>query len=298
MLNQQNNTESQWTILSILKWTTSYLKSRNIGENRASAELLLAHALNLTRIDLYLRYDQPLDKTELARFKTLIRRRLAHEPIAYIVGQREFWSLDFAVTRDVLIPRPETECLVEAALKMFPESRKGQTCRLLELGTGSGAVVISLATERPGFCFFALDQSVRAVRLARRNAASHQVEGIIRFFCSNWFDALNSGEPLFDMIVSNPPYIPTGVIEQLQPEIRKFEPVAALDGGSDGLCSIRHIISRAHHYLVPGGTLLLEIGHDQGDSVGQISDQCGRYEQMKLMKDYSGYDRVAILIKK
>ncbi|MDD2389481.1 MAG: peptide chain release factor N(5)-glutamine methyltransferase [Desulfobacterales bacterium] len=298
MLNQPKTDESRWTILKILKWTTSYFKSLNIGEPRASAEIILAYALKLTRIDLYLRYDQPLDKTELSLFKTLVKRRANHEPVAYIVGSREFWSLDFEVTPDVLIPRPETECLVEAALALLPENRNDPAPCLLELGTGSGAIVISLATERPGCRFFAVDKSIRAVQLARQNAGRHLVDGIIHFCCCSWFEALNSERWLYDIIVSNPPYIPTETVGGLQPDIVAYEPHAALDGGKDGLFSIRHIITHAHRYMICGGWLLLEIGHDQRIDTGRIIDETGAYDQVRYIQDYSGYDRIVQMRKK
>lgn len=284
----------QWNILSLIKWTTDYFQSRSIESPRASAEILLAHTLRLRRIELYMRYDQPLTANELACFKALIKRRAAGEPVAYIVGQKEFWSLTLSVTKDVLIPRPETEMLVETALKILHPNHQDNHKRISEVGTGSGAIILALASERPGHKFFASDYSVKALNIARHNAKNHGLD--IRFFAGNWFAPLSqkSEKACFDLIVSNPPYIPTADIETLQTEIRNFEPRLALDGGKDGLDAIRHIIENAKNHLVPGGSLMLEIGYDQKDRVFAIAEKCG-YKDMRCIKDYSGHDRVVCL---
>lgn len=303
----------EWTILKLLKWSTSYFQSHNIDSPRAAAEILLAHALNLKRIDLYLRYDQPLCSNELAVFKSLIQRRLTKEPVAYIVGVKEFYSMDIAVTSDVLIPRPETEHLVEAAIALLPDNSGSdlnfEKKRILELGTGSGAAVLALVSQRPEHIYFASDCSIKAVETAKRNARRHNLDSKIYFFACDWFaplkDHIRPFQPLdhsttrsFDMIISNPPYIQTLAISRLQPEIFKYEPVMALDGGEDGLCCLRHIIGNAHDYLQPGGSLLLEIGYDQENEVRKIIDSNGNYEQVVFIKDYSGNYRVVQMKKK
>ncbi len=319
----------EWTILKLLKWSTSYFQSHNIDSPRAAAEILLAHTLKLKRIDLYLRYDQPLCSNELAVFKSLIQRRLTKEPVAYIVGVKEFYSMDIGVTSDVLIPRPETEHLVEAAIALLPDNSGSdlnfEKKRILELGTGSGAAVLALASQRPEHIYFALDRSIKAVETAKRNARHHNLDSKIYFFACDWFAPLRdhirlfqpfnlsttrpfdhpTTRPLdhsttrpFDMIISNPPYIQTLAISRLQPEIYKYEPVMALDGGEDGLCCLRHIIGNAHDYLKPGGSLLLEIGYDQKDEVRKIIDSSGNYEQVVFIKDYSGNYRVVQMKKK
>lgn len=302
MQNPANSIEPEWTIIKLLKWTTSYFKSRDIESPRATAEILLAHVLELKRIDLYLRYDQPLCAEELSRFKALIKRRVNREPVAYILGFKEFWSMDFAVTKDVLIPRPETEFLVEAALKLLPESsisKQNRTQkRILEMGTGSGAVILALASMRPDHLFFASDRAIAAAVQAKQNAARHGLQGCVNFFCSDWFDTFGSGTPVFDIIVSNPPYVPRGVIAGLQPEIHRYEPISALDGGEDGLSSVRSIVNAAHLHLCPEGYLLLEIGHDQKDDVLKIIEQSGNYEKVIFTKDYGGYHRIVQMQKK
>jgi release factor glutamine methyltransferase len=302
MQNHPTSIDPEWTIIKLLKWTTSYFKSREIDSPRAEAEILLAHALKLRRIDLYLHYDQPLYRKELATFKDLIKRRINREPVAYILGAKEFWSMDFIVTKDVLIPRPETELLVETALNLLPDDSNinsiSKPKHILELGTGSGAVVLSLASMRPHHLFFASDRIPAAAGLAQRNAKRHGPQNVVSFFCADWFGAFDEGRPVFDMIISNPPYVPSRVIGKLQLEISRYEPISALDGGEDGLSCLRHIINTAHFYLRRQGTLLLEIGHDQKNDVRRIIDQCAKYENIVYTKDYIGYDRVVQIQKK
>jgi len=302
MQNQSKPRDPEWTIIKLLKWATSYFKSHNIDSPRPTAEILLAHVLKLQRIDLYLKYDKPLYVNELSKFKVLIKRRIEREPVAYIVGVKEFWSMDFVVTKDVLIPRPETEGLVEAALSLLPEDKSSDAKpvpkSILELGTGSGAVILAIASMGPKYIYFASDRSVKAIKLARQNSKLHGLDTAVSFFCADWLMPLNSGMQPFDMIISNPPYVPTRVIGRLQSEIYKYEPVSALDGGKDGLFCLRHIINNAHLYLIRKGSLLLEIGHDQKNDVQSIIDQCGNYENVVFLKDYSGYDRVVRMKKK
>jgi release factor glutamine methyltransferase len=295
MRNQPVSTGPDWTILDLLKWTTAYFKSHHIDQPRVDAEVLLAHTLKLKRIDLYLRYDQPMNRRELASFKPVIKRRVQGEPVAYILGSREFWSMDLLVNQDVLIPRPETECLVEAVLRCL--SLESAPKRILDLGTGSGAIALALASQLPQHRYFASDRSVKAARVARQNTVRHELDGKIDHFCSDWWRAVKSG-PFFDMVVSNPPYIKSADIKALQPEIRKYEPIGALDGGEDGMESLGVIIEKAHTHLKPGGRLFLEIGFDQKEMVENIVDQSGFYEQPVTTKDYSGNDRVVEIKKK
>jgi len=290
--------DSQWTIIKLIRWATSYLKAHDIDSPRATGEILLAHALQLNRIDLYLKYDQPLIADELQKFKTLIIRRIRREPVAYILGVKEFWSLDLEVNADVLIPRPETECLVEAALDRLARKSSRPPQRILDLGTGSGAIVLALASQQPRHIYIASDRFRPAVELACRNAGRHDLCQKIHFFVGDWFSSLNSAGPGFDMIVSNPPYIPSKVIGELQPEIHQYEPITALNGDKDGLACYRKIIGTAHNHLNPDGVLLLEIGHDQSEDIRQIAADCDRYEDFSCSKDYSGYDRVVWMRKK
>ena len=302
MQNQPRSTDSEWTIIKLLKWTTSYFESRDIDGPRIEAEILLAHALQLQRIDLYLQYDQPLSTNELSQFKDFIKRRINREPVAYIVGSKEFWSMDFMVTKDVLIPRPETEFLVETTLNLLPQDSASNPTltpkRILELGTGSGAVVLALASMRPDHLFFASDRMMSVVNLAKQNAEHHGIKSRVSIICADWLDPFKDKRPAFDLIVSNPPYIPSRVIGKLQPEIVKYEPISAIDGGEDGLSCLRYIINNAHFYLQRKGHLLLEMGHDQKNDIQKIVDQCAKYEKVVYTKDYSGYDRVVQMRKK
>jgi release factor glutamine methyltransferase len=302
MQNQPTSTDPEWTIIKLLKWTISYFESRDIDDPRIEAEVLLAHALQMQRIELYLKHDQPLSNGELSRFKELIKRRINREPVAYIVGSKEFWSMNFMVTKDVLIPRPETEFLVETAIKLLPKDSASHATlgpmQILELGTGSGAVVLAIASMRPCHIFYASDRTKAAVNLAKKNAKQHGFENRIGFICGDWFGPFKRKSPVFDMIISNPPYIPNRMIGKLQPEIVKYEPISAIDGSEDGLSCLRHIINNAHLYLQQKGHLLLEIGHDQRNNIQNIVDQCSKYENVVYTKDYSGHDRVVQMRKK
>jgi release factor glutamine methyltransferase len=289
---------SPWTIIKLIRWATSYLKSHEIDSPRATGEILLAHALQLSRIDLYMKYDKPLVPDELKKFKMLIKRRIKREPVAYILGVKEFWSMDLEVNGNVLIPRPETECLVEIALEHLSQKSLSPPQRILDLGTGSGAIVLALASQQPQHIYFASDRFRSAVELACRNAARHEFSEMIHFFVGDWFGTLNSTKPGFDLIVSNPPYIPSRVIGGLQPEIHQYEPIAALNGNKDGLACYQEIMGSAHNYLNPSGVLMLEIGHDQRDDIQRIAVAVGQYEDFSFSQDYSGYERIVWMRKK
>lgn len=298
-----------WTIVALLRWTTDYLKDKGVLEPRASTEVLLAHVLNLSRLDLYLRYDQPLSPEELARFKSLVVRRRQGEPVAYLTGHREFWSLDFQVRSGVLIPRPETEILVASALEaaqtmigLEPESQEPQKFERqkrqkktvlwgLEIGVGSGAVVVALARELPQMAWLALDLSETSLTVARDNARRHGVADRLHFVRSDLLSGLNPG-PRFALLVANLPYVPRAQWEQLPPEIRDFEPQQALLGGEDGLELIRPLTREAHRYLRPGGCLALEVGEGQAGKVLELLRQTGAYRGLETLADYRGIKRV------
>ena len=189
----------QWPIIKLIRWATSYLKNHDIDSPRATGEILLAHALDGKRIDLYLNYDQPLVAEELNAFKALIKRRIRREPVAYILGTKAFWSMDLKITKDVLIPRPDTECLVEVALNQLSKVPSAQSQRILELGTGSGAIVLALASQQPRHIYFASDYFEKAAVLASRNAARKDSHGQIYFFVGDWLTPLNPQKSGFDM---------------------------------------------------------------------------------------------------
>lgn len=289
--------KQQWTILDVLKWTTVYFGDHHIENPRIEAEILLAYALGLNRIDLYLKYDKPLEKRERQSFKHLIKRRVNSEPTAYITGSREFFSLDFYVNKHVLIPRPETECLVEEAVQAI-DAMGPYPLHIMDMGTGSGAVITALAKERPHQIYIAMDRSEKAVRIAKKNARRHGVDLSISFFCADWLQPLKENKKGFDLIISNPPYVETDEIRRLQPEIRRFEPFNALDGGADGLDSLRRIIKSAHHYMKSGGRLALEIGAGQKKAIEMIAENESRYNDLVVRKDYSGIERVMVFKKR
>ena len=279
--------EDQWTVLKVLRWTTQYFKDRGLEQPRADAEVLLAHALGVERIQLYLNYDKPLSTEELARFRGLVRRRAAFEPPQYITGKQEFWSLEFRVSPAVLIPRPETEVLVENALKIAGDG----PCLILDLGTGSGAISVALAHERAAIRVVATDKSWAAVETARLNAVRNGVEDRICFIVTDLFEAI-APRPLFDIIVSNPPYVSDTEILDLAPEIANYEPRSALRGGErHGLGLILKILGRFPAYLKPQGSFLMEIGQGQAEILeGEfLADFKSKFE---FIEDYSGIKRI------
>lgn len=291
MNTQATGRNSPWTILRLLNWAASYFKSHDIDNPRSTAEILLSHALQVQRIDLYLQHDRPLNRDELSAFKQLAQRRRKREPVAYIVGNKEFWSLPLAVTRDVLIPRPDTECLVETALGILDQERHGSSLRVLDLGTGSGAVILAIASQCRGPVYFASDISEKATLLARANAVENGLDHV-HFFTGDWLAPLRMPARPFDLIVSNPPYIPSADIPKLQAEIYRYEPRLALDAGADGLACMRYLVQNVWPYLKPGGQLIMEIGYNQKDAVMELAGMDGHYEAISVRKDYGGNDRV------
>ena len=291
MSNDDPSVEPPWTILRTLQWTAGFFTERGIDSARTDAEILLADTLGCRRIDLYMHHDQPLQEEELRRFKQLIRRRAQREPVAYILGTKEFWSLDFHVTPEVLIPRPETEGVVEAALQLFQED---DPIRVLELGVGSGAITIALAHERNAWRFWASDVSDSAIEVARSNARSYGLENCIEWMVGSWFNGLTGGvDEKFDLILSNPPYIGEADLAALEPEVGQHEPRLALDGGPNGLNCITQILDTAPNHLRPGGWLILEIGYDQGEAVQDLAQKSAAYDESVVDKDFSGLDRIA-----
>ena len=281
-----------WTISELINWASDYFKTRDIDSPRMTAEYLLAHTLHISRMDLYLQYDKPLVSEELQKFKTFIKRRINREPLAYITGQKGFWTLDLAVSKHVLVPRPDTECIVEEALKQIPKSNATEEpLNIIDLGTGSGAIILSIASERPENKYFAVDISADALKTAEKNAATNCPNADITFINNSWFNAFEK-EAQFDIIVSNPPYIPSGDISGLQPEITQYEPMLALDGDGDGLKCIRHIINNALHYLKTGGWLFIETGYDQKEQVIKIATDTEAYNCIEYIRDFSGNNRV------
>jgi release factor glutamine methyltransferase len=287
--------EEFWTVLKLLQWTTHYFQRNNVAEPRTSAEILLAHVLAEDRLFLYLNYDRPMETNELAAYRACIKRRLGGEPNQYITGIQEFWSLPLRVSPDVLIPRPETEVLVEAVLEFL--DKDGSNVDILDLGTGSGAIAISLARELPAARIIATDLSLAALRLAQENAKLHQVDERILFVRGDMFAAIPGASQKFRVVVTNPPYVSHAEILELPREIRDFEPHHALEGGPDGLAAIRHIVAEVPTVLSQAGGLFMEMGAGQAESVSALVKDSQHYKSYRIIKDYSGLDRVLVAVK-
>ncbi len=285
-----------WTIKGLLEVTSNYLREKGVDSPRLSAEVLLALQLKVDRVKLYLNFDQPLHEREIAAFRELIKRRLNREPIQYITGIQEFWSLDFSVGPQVLIPRPESELLMEQVVSLRDKDRltKSRNLRILDLGTGSGILAIVIARELAEASVWASDVSAEALALARINARKHGVEERIEFLLSDMWQGLLDSSLVFDVIVSNPPYIPSDDISSLAPEIRDHEPRLALDGGEQGMFFIKEIIKEAPQYLNAGGWMLLEMDPEQTALAMALMDKNDDYAEKRLIKDYSGHDRVVM----
>ena len=284
----------RWQIKDLLKVSTDYLKSKGIENPRLNAEVLLAHQLNLERMSLYLNFDQPLSEKEISNYRSLIKRRLRHEPLQYITGTQEFWSLDFIVDPDVLIPRPETEIVVEQAIHIAKgfDQAENRSLKILDLGTGSGAISVALAKEIPGALIWATDISEKALNLARRNALRHGVSDRFRFLQGAlWEPLLNLG-CIFDIVVSNPPYVSTEEYIDLHPEVRDYEPRLALDGRKDGMYYLEKIIKGALNFLKPNGWIILEMAPHQTQKALGLMDQTEGYGETARIKDYSRHYRV------
>lgn len=272
------------TTIELVRLTASYFGEKGVESPRLEAEVLLAHVLGMERIGLYLSFDKPLSADEVGRYRKLVRDRAKGVPTAYLTGKREFWSLPFKVSPGVLIPRPDTELLVESALKIGkPEAD------LLELGVGSGAVIISVLTEKPDWRAVGVDVSGEALSQTSLNARDLKVDGRLSLLQGDLYTPL--GERKFDLIISNPPYIPTPEIDKLAVEVSAHEPRLALDGGPDGLGIIRRIVEGAPARLMPGGALLMEYGLGQENRVKEIIAATGKFGEPELIEDLTGRPR-------
>jgi len=268
------------------------LRDAGIDSARLDAEVLLRHVLEVEKAEFYLGFDMGLDETAEREFHKLLSRRAGREPVAYITGHKEFWSLDFVVTPAALIPRPETELLVELAFKLSTPRSGTSPRKILDLGTGSGAIAVSLAKELPQARIGAVDISAGAIEVARLNARRHGIEDRVEFFCGDLFEAVADEREGFDLIVANPPYIRCGDLAGLAPEIRQWEPIMALNGGADGLLYYRRIVAEAGDYLKGGGSILIELGDAMGDAVARLFAAAGGFETAQVYRDYAGKERV------
>lgn len=277
--------EKTWTPLIVLDWTTKRFDEAGHPSPRLEAQVLLAHVLQCDRVSLYTSFDKPLAPEELAAYRELIRRRLAGEPTAYLVGEKEFWSLPLAVSPGVLIPRPDTETLIQVCLDLAARS---ELVRIADIGTGSGAIAIALAVELPEAVVTATDISGEALEVAANNARRHGVADRIEFLMGDLTSALPATAQ-FHLLVANLPYIPTGDLASLSPEVR-HEPASALDGGPDGLDLVRRLVGAAPSRIIAGGHIVLEHAADQADLVaGLLSDEL---DDVRTRKDLAGHARV------
>ena len=287
-MDYSESVKDVWTVRRILGWTTGYLESKGCETARLDAEVLLGHCLNLSRVELYLSFERPLSNSERDSYRALVSRRAQREPVSLIVGKKEFWSIPICVVPGVLVPRPDSETLVETSLSEFPES---ESHRILELGVGSGAVSIAILKERELASVIGVDLNWLALDLSRKNALANRCLDRLTLVMADLTTAFRKG-PIFDMILSNPPYIPTDSIAGLAPEITRFDPITALDGGKDGLDCIRKIVREAPNFLAPGGRLILEIGDGQSEAVKSIIDGERKYTCSTFHRDLAGRVRV------
>jgi release factor glutamine methyltransferase len=281
--------EQTWTVGSLLNWTAGFLAQKGCESPRVDAEVLLAHALGCKRIDLYgLQHGQPAGDDVRQRYRELIRQRIEGCPVAYLVGRKEFFSLEFEVSPAVLIPRPDSELAVMECLALA----KPQTApRIIDIGTGSGNLAVALAKQHPGAQIVAVDLSADALAVAQRNASRHGVAERISFVQGDLFAPLD-GDERFDFVVSNPPYIAVPELPRLPPGVRDYEPQVALDGGPDGYRVFERLIAEAAPRLNDGGWLIVEIGAPQEAPARQRLGAHGGYELAPTVHDFSGHPRV------
>jgi release factor glutamine methyltransferase len=288
-----------WTIGRLLLSATDVFKERGVQTPRLDAELLLAHVLGVPRLQLYLQHDRPLSDDDRARFRALAGRRARTEPVQYILGEQEFWSLALEVAPGVLIPRADTEILVEEARDEARRCPATRQVRIADVGTGSGAIAIALAHELPEAVVWAGDIAPKALQLAARNAARHGLAERVQVVAADGLLELwrAAAETPFDVVVANPPYIPDGEIAGLMPEVRDWEPREALAGGSDGLRVARRILEEAAmpEVLAPHGAVVLEIGSEsQAAEVAGLMTALGHLEAVRIRKDYAGCHRAVV----
>ena len=281
------------TVSSALKWGCNQLEKSNVDTPRLDAEVLLAYCVNTDRTNLYAINGNELDEISWQRYAQCIQRRVRREPVAYITGEKEFYSLAFKVTSDVLIPRPETETLVEESLKVCMSMReKRSALNILELGTGSGIIAVILAKRLDTSYIIATDISLKIVEVARNNAKLHKVKRKINFLVSRSLETLKEKREYFDLIVSNPPYLSASDWEKVQPEIKEYEPTDALLAGEDGLDFYRKITFGADGMLAHEGWLMLEVGMGQKDAVSGMIKKTGKFKRLEVVNDLSGIPRV------
>jgi len=278
-----------WTVLELLRWTTEYFGSRGVETPRLDAEVLLAHALGLRRLDLYVEFERPVVPRERAGFRELVVRRVSERvPVSILVGEKEFWSQRFRVTTDVLTPRPDTETLVEGALARMPDATRAY--RVLDVGTGCGAIALVLAKERPAARVTATDISPQALQIARFNAEELQVSQGVEFLAGSLFEPI--GDMQFDLVVSNPPYLARRDSADLPAEL-EHEPELALFGGEDGYRVLEPLAAQVVERIRPGGWVLVEVDPSQAETVVGWFRSSG-LEDTGTLRDLAGRERVVV----
>ncbi|MDZ7263023.1 MAG: peptide chain release factor N(5)-glutamine methyltransferase [candidate division KSB1 bacterium] len=287
---------TMYRLVDIIKMSADYLQQKGLDHPRLDAELLIGHVLQLNRVQLYLNYDRPITTEEQQQLRNLLRRRALHEPIQYILGEAEFFSLKFKLNRHCLIPRPETELLVEIAIDCCGQFKDSQRMiQILDIGTGCGNIAIALAKHVDRASITAIDIDPEALAQAEANARMHQVQSNIRFLLSDIFAAETRLQPeTFDVVIANPPYISKAELEKLPSEIKNFEPRQALDGGIDGLQFYFRIAEFASKRLAASGSLLVEIGANQAESVHAILSDLKIFQQIKIEHDLNRLPRVMV----
>lgn len=283
-----------WTIQKLLNWVAEYLGRKGIDSPRLSAELLLSHVLAKKRIELYTQFDRRVAEDQLARLRELVKRAGQHEPVAYLVGKTEFYSLELNVTPDCMIPRPETELLVERAIEFLRVHSSPQI--VCDLCTGGGCIAIAIAKNCPTARIIASDISDDALKVAAQNVQKHLLDKRVELLCGDLFEPVTARLPgdRFDLIVCNPPYVSAAEYEALAKNVRDFEPRLALFAGPDGLDIFRRVIQEAGGFLKPGGALMLEIGFSQGRAIKELLEQTGTFAEIRFDKDLQNHDRIAI----
>jgi release factor glutamine methyltransferase len=280
--------QESWTIGRLLEWTTKFLADKGSESPRLDTEVLLAHALGCKRIELYTRHDQEAADEKRKAFRDLIRQRVEGCPVAYLVGRKEFFSLELEVNRAVLIPRPDSECVVDECLRL---AKTLPQPGVLDVGTGSGNLAVAVARLHKEAHVTAVDLSPEALAVAQRNAVKHGVGSRVRMLQGDVFGPL-AAEERFDFVLSNPPYIPHDELARLEPGVRDYEPHLALDGGKDGFAVFDRLVAGAPRHLNPGGYLIVEIGAPQEAHARQRIEAHGGYELAKTVYDGSGHPRV------
>jgi release factor glutamine methyltransferase len=289
-----------WTVRRLLEWTSGFFTRKNVEPARLSAEQLLSHILNSPRLKLYTDYERILTEPQLKEFRGLVQRAAEQEPIEYLTGKAHFFGLEFEVNRDVLIPRPDTETIVENILQLARHESGMEAPRVLDLCTGSGCIAAAIAHHLKTATVVATDASAAAVVVAKRNIEKLGLADRVAIEMGDLFEPLErivDARP-FDLIVSNPPYIPTTMINTLDRSVKDYEPRMALDGGLDGLLLHRRILTEAAPHLVPSGRMYLEIMFSQGPAAMEIAKQFDMFEEAKILKDAEGNDRVLMLRKR